>query len=134
MPAAVPIAVAGVGAVAGIANAKIQSNAAKRAAQAQERSTADALSYQKSRDAIADQRYDRKWQAYQDAVADYRSRHGGGPAPAKATSGGVAMPVSLADLVGATQDTTDAGAASGGAGSVADMIQGGWNDWRRYGA
>jgi hypothetical protein len=138
MPAAIPLAVAGVGAIGGIANAKIQSNAAKRAAQAQQQAATQGIDYQKGRDAIADSRYDKKWQMYQAAVQDYQRRHGGGGAPGNVAipnlihaSGGGQVPVSLADLVNGQQPAE--ASQESAPGSIASTV-GGWNDWQRYGA
>jgi hypothetical protein len=141
MPAAVavPLAVAAIGAGGAVANAKIQSNAAKRAAMAQQQAATQGIDYQKGRDAIADSRYDKKWQMYQQAVADYQRRHGGGGGPGGVSipnlihsSGGGQVPVSLADLVNGQQGAADSGQQAQ-PGSIADTA-GGWNDWQRYGA
>lgn len=131
--AAAAATAAGVILAAGI-SARAQNNAAKRAARAQETSTSQGLEYQRGRDARADALQDKKWAAYQDALADYRTRNGGGAAaPAGGGGGGASMgsPVSIADLMGAQQGVADATAAPSG--SVADTV-GGVFDWKRYGA
>ena len=135
MPAAVPIAVAAapalIAATGAVIGGKMQSNSAKRAAAAQERSTSQALDYQKSRDTIEDQRYQKKYDLYQQYLADYRARNGGASGGGGGASG-TAVPVSIADLVGSQQNIAD---ATGQAvpGSIAANV-GGWNDWSRYGA
>lgn len=135
MPAAIGIAGAAVGS---IVSSKIQSNAAKRAAEAQERASNQALEYQKSRDTRADSIYDKKWALYQEAVNDWRKRNGGGSGPAipnlvQGGGGGGGVPISLADLVGDQQRIAQAQGGDTQDGSIADAVNGGF-DWRRYGA
>lgn len=88
---------AGVAAAGGVANAKIQSNASKRATQAQENAAREAIAYQERMDAEA--RRDRQaaaadWQrqynAYLKRFYDYdpEAESGGGGGDLRASSGG----------------------------------------------
>lgn len=117
---------------------RAQDNASKRAAATQDKATTQGLDYQKGRDTIDDQRYQKRLDLYNQYVADYRARNGG--ATGSGGGGGAASvgaPVSIADLVGQQQGVADASGQSGApAGSVAAMMggQGGVFDWSRYGA
>lgn len=152
MPAtiAIPLGIAALGAASKYGSATSGAKAQREAAAAQERSTTQALEYQKSRDVRGDSLQDKKWAMYQEAVNDWRKRNGGaagapgGPAipnlvGASGGGGGGSAPVSIADLVGQQQGVSDAiGQGAAPAGSVAAMMgQGGGNgafDWRLGGA
>lgn len=56
MPAAVPLAVAAIPAIAGIAGAKINSNAAKNATRSQENATREAIAYQREQQTASEAR------------------------------------------------------------------------------
>jgi len=129
MPAAIGIAGAAVGQ---IVSAKIQSNAAKRAAQAQERTALQGIEYQKGRDTIDDQRYQKRLDLYNQYVADYKARNGGATGGGGGGAASVGVPVSISDLVASQQDAAGAQSAAP-PGSIAANV-GGWNDWSRYGA
>lgn len=144
MPAtiAIPLGIAALGAASKYGAATSGAKAQREAAAAQERSTTQALEYQKTRDSRTDSVEDRKWSMYQAYVQDYIRRHGGDPsalgggasgAPAiqNLVGRGGGAPASIADLVGSQQPA--AGAQDAPPGSIAANV-GGWNDWQRYGA
>lgn len=115
---------------------RAQDNAGKRAAATTERSSTQALDYQKGRDTIDDQRYQKRLDLYNQYVADYRARNGGASGGGGGGAAGAGTPVSLGDLVGQQQGVADASQGAP-AGSVAAMMgagQGGVFDWSRYGA
>lgn len=127
---------AGVAAAGGVAKAKIDSNANKRALAVQTHAGDAALDYQKGRDTIGDQRYADAEANYQRDLAEWKTRHGYGgaaPAPGKAVSamgGGT-----LRDLAGSayptgkvdSQPVDPSGVSSGTLENLAN-----WNDWGPY--
>lgn len=137
------VGAAAVTAVGGIVSAKMQSNAAKRAAAAQERAGSEALAYQRERAGIDDSRYMDRWNDYQRRHAAWEARNFGGaaaPGSKPAGGGGGASPSPAALMSAAPQNASypavmDERAAMDPAmtqgASVADL--GGWEDWRRYG-
>lgn len=116
---------AGVAAGGGIAKAKIDSNAAKRAGQIQQQSGSDALDYQKGRDTISDQRYMDMWKDYQTRHAAWEQRNFG----SKGAGGGASGYENLIATPAAGIPDVSGGPAEGS--TVADL--GPWSDWRRYG-
>lgn len=123
---------AAVGAAATVAVGYMQHRSANKAAKVQQQSGTDALTYQKGRDQISDQRYMDTWKDYQARHAAWEQRNfgaktGGAPATAAVPSGG---PVELAGSLGMATGPDALGASPNGA-TVADL--GPWNDWRRYG-
>lgn len=129
MPAIAAVAIpAAAAVVGGIIQHKTAGNAAKR----QQQSTDAALTYQKGRDTLNDQRYMDVWKDYQARHAAWEQRNfgaktGGAPATAAVPSGG---PVELAGSLGGMSGPSALGAPPEGT-TVADL--GPWNDWRRYG-
>ena len=114
---------------------------ASRAAKSQALAQQQALNYQRSRDAIADQRYKTNWDDYQKRYSTWeemtRSQLGMG---APSGGGAAAGPQSLGELAGAGVPSGEGAAPTaadfaGPAGSLGEMAQGSdWTDWRRYGA
>lgn len=127
---------AGVAAAGGVAKAKIDSNAAKRAGAIQQQTGTEALTYQKGRDTIADQRYMDAWNDYQRRHAAWEKRNFGGDSGAAAGGGGgnFYTPLTPQPALAPGQLTPlgDAGGATPKEGAtVADL--GPWSDWKRYG-
>jgi len=122
MPAAAVI----VPAVAGIVGGVIQSRAASRASQAQQKSISDALAYEKENQANRTARYDA-------AMADYRKRYdawleqfygvkpsGGADSGVKASSAGAGM--AQPGMPSASAVTPGYGTPGGGNNSIAKLI------------
>lgn len=120
---------------------------ASRAARAQAQAQQQALAYQRQRDAIADQRYQQRWDDYKARHAAWSARQGfsqpssgggGSAAPAGPQTLGELAAAGIPDGSGAAPKATAAdlqGVASQ-FGTLGDMAGGGsdWTDWRRYGA
>lgn len=142
MPAAVPwipLMAAGVAGTGAVVGAKIQSNSAKRAAEAQRQSTSEALAYQREQDALTERHYMERWNDWKARYAAWEQRNfGGSSTPAPKGGGGGGAAVSPSAFLGSSSanyspvmEEREGDELVAQPLSVADI--GGWEDWRRYG-
>lgn len=129
MPVGAAIAVGVVGAGATLGSAKMQSNANKRATDAQLHSTDAALGYQKEQDAYARSIEERKWADYQKRHAEWEARRPGGAGGSAQIGPGMGTGAYTGSGFGARMNGIDAvpgmqPAPGGGGASLASLMGG----------
>lgn len=139
-PALVPLIQYGlpaiVGAGASIAGGKMQSNAAKRAAASTAKSQADALAFERERQAVEDQRYNDRWQDYLTRHRAWEQRNfgAGNTTTTSGRQSSAAAPMTIGQMAGAPTGAAPVSAQPDVRGpmTIGDMAQGEWSDWRNY--
>ena len=134
-----PVGAAAVTAAGVVAAGYLQKRSSDNANKSQERSTGQALQYQKDRQSIEDQRYDAAWQDYLTRHKAWEQRNfgggGGQTATPKGNSGAVEMSgMNLGSLLGQPQGPGSANVLPGSVPEADQQKISGWGDWGRYGA